>query len=172
MKKSSWKKLGEKYALIIELKKEGKKHGINLDIEIYDEKTILSSYSSNRTLIYQLNDKKTIYGALKVPKRREIQKIELRMKADYSIIDDDETGIEIYRAIRNLWLIKSVMNGVVDNMKLNKTIEDELGKNRVLRLKSGKDLKTDRTISMIYLNDLLKKVLKKLDEARWEKIAL
>ncbi|MBI2129719.1 nucleotidyltransferase domain-containing protein [Candidatus Woesearchaeota archaeon] len=176
VKKKFWEKLGEKYKLIIAIKNKAKKQGLKLDLEIYTEEAIYESYSSSITLIYQLKNSKTIYGLLKLPAKTEIYKLDLRMKTDYSIIEPEDlggiSGLELYKAIRNLWLIKLMMNKIMDNMLLNKIIEDELGKNLVNKLKNNRGLVTDKKIAYLYLNRLLKSTLNELKEAKWEKLLL
>ena len=172
VKKKSWKKLGEKYDKIIELKKESKKHGLKLDISIYSEKVLYHGYSSMPSLVYQLKDRKTIYGKLNLPSKIEIPKIELRMKLDYSGIEEDASGEEIYKAIRNLWLVRLILKKNVDNLNLKNILYKELGENLVERLKSNRCSKADRKIGKIYLDKMLEDTRKEIIEARWEKIVL
>ena len=175
VKRKFWKKLGEKYRLIIEIKNKAKKQGLSLDLEIYTEEEIYKSYPSNASLIYQLRNSKTIYGMLKLPSKMEVYKLALRMKADYSIIEDnlsEISGLELYRAIRNLWVIILIMDKIIDNVLLNKTIEDELGKNLVHKLKDNLCTLTEKRIAFLYLNELLKNTLDDLDREKWEKLQL
>jgi len=172
VKKQSWKKLREKYLKINKLKKEVNKHGLNLDPELYTDRSIYLSYPSNPSLIYQLKDRKTIYGTLKIPSKIEIPKLEIRMKMDYSMIDETPSGLDIYKAIRNLWLVNLILNKTVDNLKLKNIIEDELGKNLINRLRLNKCSQTDKEIAILYLNKSLKDRLKEINQAKWEKIVL
>jgi len=170
VKKQSWKKLREKYLKINKLRKEAKRY--RLDLELYTDRSIYLSYPSNPSLIYQLKDRKTIYGTLKIPSKIEIPKLEIRMKMDYSMIDENPSGLDIYKAIRNLWLVNLILNKTVDNLKLKNIIEDELGKNLINRLRLNNCSKTDKKIAILYLNQSLKNKLKEINKAKWEKIAL
>ncbi len=173
VKRKTWKKLGEKYRKIISIKKITKKHDMNLDLELYSDKAIHYFYPSSPSLIYQLKDRKTIYGVLKIPFNIEIPKLELRMKLDYSYIDDENpSGLEIYKAIRNLWLVKLILIGIVNNLKLNNVLEDELGKNLMNRLKLNRCSYIDKKIALLYLDRLLKRTGKEIKEGKWEKIVL
>jgi len=174
VKKKFWKKLGEKYIKIAEIKKEAKKYGLNLHIQIYSDEAVYYSYPWNLSLIYQLKDSKTIYGILKHPSKIEIPKLEIRMKLDYSEIFEDEetTGLEIYKAIRNLWLVKLVIKGIIDNLELKEVIKKELGENLINRLKSNRCSETDKKIALLYLDKSLKDTLKEVNESKWEKIVL
>jgi len=173
VRKRFWRKIGEKHRKMIEIKKQAKKQGLNVDIEVYEDKTLCKAYPSNISLVYQLKNRKTIYGKFRLPRKIKIPRLEIRMKIDYSILDDERPdGEEIYKAIRNLWLINLALERIIDNLRLNGIIEDELGKNLVHRLKSNRDSRTDKKIALLYLNKLLKDTLKKVDEARWERIAL
>jgi len=167
--KKFWKKLGEKYQKILEIKKES---GLNLDLEIYDKETFRDSYHLNISLIYQLKDMKVIYGNLKLPSKIEIPKIELRMKADYSILDGEATGLEIYRAIRNLILINLIISKKIDNKQLIKSLYDEIGIVLANNLKSSRESAIERRIALLHLKRLLDFTLKNLQEAKWEKIKL
>ncbi len=171
--KKFWKKLGEKYRQILEIKKVAKKYSLNLDLEIYDKKIFQRSYPSNISLIYQLKDKKSIYGHLKLPSKLEIPKLNLRMKIDYSILEGEKhRGLEIYKAIRNLILINLVLKRTIDNKELINSINKELGENLANKLKSNKESGIDRKIAFLHLNQLLRLILKKLKESKWEKIVL
>jgi len=172
VKRKSWRKLGEKYRKIITIKNKAKKHGLKLDIEIYSDEAVSYSYPSNPSLIYQLKDSRTIYGALELSSKIEIPKLELRMKLDYSYLDGEEDGLEIYKAIRNLWLVKLILNRIVNNLKLNHILTEELGENVISRLKSNRCSKIDKKIASLYLDSVLKKTEREIVEGKWEKIVL
>jgi len=173
VKKKSWKKLGEKYRKILKIKKQAKKHSINLDLEIYDKKTFQGSYYSNASLIYQLKDKKTIYGKLRLINKIEIPKLDLRMKMDYSILEDENVkGLEIYKAIRNLALINLILKKIINNKKLNNLVSEEIGENLITKLKKNKESVIERKISLLHLKRLLKSTFKKIEGVKWEKIVL
>ena len=172
VKKKFWKKLGEKYRRIMEIKKEAKKSLIALDLEVYDKKTFYASYSSNPSLIYQLKDRKVIYGRLKLPKKLTIPKLELRMKLDYSFPEKDLRGYELYKAIRNLVLINLILQKIIDNKELYNSLNKEIGEKIALILKKGKESAIERKIAMLILKKLFLSTLKELKEAKWEKIEL
>ncbi|MEK6818661.1 MAG: nucleotidyltransferase domain-containing protein [Nanoarchaeota archaeon] len=170
--KKFWNKLGEKYRTILEIKKMLKKRSIRVDLEIYYKNDFERAYFSSPSLIYQLKDRKTIYGNLDLSNKFEISKIDLRMKADYSIIEEDSSSLEIYKAIRNIILIRLILMKVVDNNELYKTINEELGGNLVMRLKENRASSIDRKIAIMHLHNLLKLTLKYLEKQKWEKIKL
>lgn len=173
VKRKFWKKLREKYKKTLEVKETAKKYSLNLDLGVYDKKTFQKSYPYNISLIYQLKDRKTIYGHLKLPSRIEIPKLDLRMKVDYSILGDGEnSGPEIYKAIRNLILISLILKKIVNNRELVNSVNKEIGENLADRLRSNKEVDIDRKIAFLHLNQLLKLILKKLKESKWEKIVL
>ncbi len=172
VKKKLWKNLSEKYKIILELKKYAKKYALNLDVEIYDKKTFKKSYPSNITLIYQLKDKKTIYGKLILPKKIKIPKLNLRMKIDYSIPDEEYSSLDIYKAIRNLLLVELISRKIIDNQKLTESINDEIGKNIAEKLKANSKTNIDKKIGLLHLNRLLAIILKKIEQSKWEKIEL
>ena len=174
IKNKFWKKVGDKYSKIVEIKKQAKKKGLNLDLRVYRDKAVYHSYSWNISLIYQLKDSKTIYGILKLPSKIEIPKLEFRMKVDYSMFleEDYPTGEELYKAIRNLWLINLLLDKIIDNIRLNQIVKEELGESLASRLKSNKCSKTDKKIAWIYLEKMVKDTLKRINEGKWEKIRL
>ncbi len=173
VKKKSWKKLREKWKTIQDLKDKAKKKGLNLDIKIFLKNDIIKSYSSNPTLIYQLKDYKVIYGNLELPKKIEIPKLRIRMHLDYSLLADKENSPkELYSMIRNIWLVRLIISKIVDNLKLNEIIKQELGENLINKLKSEKASANERKIALIYLKEFANKTWKEIMEAKWEKIVL
>ena len=172
VKKKYWRTLSEKYKKILDIKSQAKEHSINLDIEVYDKKTFQKSYSSNISLIYQLKNRKTIYGKLRLKRKLEIPKLDLRIKVDYSVLDKNPDTIEIYKAIRNLILVNLVLKKIIDNQELNHKMQEEIGKYLAERLRKGGVSKTEYKIALLHLNRLLELTLKKLKEAKWEKIVL
>jgi len=173
VKRKFWKKLGEKYKTILKIKEKAKKYSINLDLEIYDKKTFQESYSSNISLIYQLKNRKTIYGKLKLANKLTINKLDLRMKVDYSILNDrNPDGQEIYKAIRNLILINLILKKIISNEKLNKSINEEIGKKLISKLKINEESLVQRKIALLYLKELLNLTLRKMKSEKWEKIVL
>jgi len=157
VKKKIWKRLGEKFLLEKKIEKNSK---LKLDIKIYTQEFVYYSYSSNVTLIYELKDSKTIYGILKYKKDMHISKLYLKMHSDYSelvLVDIKDNGLSyvtaksLYGAIRNLWVIRLIMDGVVDNIKLNQMLEAELGKNMVDKLKNNTKIMPIKQIAYTYL---------------------
>ena len=166
--------LGDKAKKINELKKELDKFGIVSDIEIYDEKTIQDASLHNPSIIYQLESHKIIYGKLQLSnKRKEVYNIDLNMKLDWSDIEDIEPeGIDIYKAIRNIFLVRLIMNKIVDNKKLKEALNDEMGKNLILKLKNNQESKAERQIALNYLKELSEITRNEIKGGLWEKIEL
>ncbi len=171
-KNKIWQKQLDKYRIIRNLKKKAGKINLNLDIEILSNEAI-SSYSYNPTLIYQLKDCKQIYGKIKIPEKIKLSKLDLRMKLDWSDIEDsDSEPIEIYKAIRNAILVRLLMNEVVDNSKLYSELVEALGRELVLKLKQNKASKIEKKYALNYLNNLIKRIRMDIINAKWEKIEL
>ncbi|MBU0628595.1 MAG: nucleotidyltransferase domain-containing protein [Nanoarchaeota archaeon] len=179
VKKKSWDKLGEKLLLTEKIKKMSK---LNLDIKLYTEDYIYASYPNNIALIYELNDSKTIYGILRHKQNINLTRLHLKMHSDYSdliIKEADENGIEnisstkLYTAIRNLWVIRLIMEKTVDNHALNQIMANELGKNLISRLKNNSKSKADKEIAYIYLKNIYITTTKLINsingEIRWAK---
>jgi predicted nucleotidyltransferase len=156
----------------ISKKLEEKAEKLNLDIQLIDEESIKKSYSSNISLIYQLKDSKTIYGKINLPKKIEIPKINIRMKMDWSNLDENPSGEEIYNGIRNTLLIKLLLNKIISNNSLSKSLINELGKNLVNNLKKNTASKEEEKIALKYLNEINRNTLKQIMEAKWEKIVI
>lgn len=171
----SKKKIGslkEKYKKIIEIKKKLKEQSIKADIEMYNEALLKRTYPSSPSLLYQLKDCKIIYGKLNLPKKINLYKIDLHMKLDWSYLDDNPKGMDIYLAIRNIILVKLLLNKIISNSKLNESLENELGKNLIEKLKNNRESPWERKISLIMLNKLEEKTRRELGEVSWEKIKL
>ena len=172
-KKKNYKTLIDKCKKINEIKEKLKEKQIIADIQIYDKKTLKDNYSRNPSLIYQLKDSKTIYGELKLDKKIELHNIDLKMKLDWSDIEDDESnGNDIYNAIRNVILVRLLLNRIVDNKKLKESLYEELGKNMIERLKYNLESKLDKKIAMDYLKNILKKTENEIKDDLWEKIVV
>jgi len=164
--------LKEKYKKIIEIKKILNRYDIKADLEIYDKKTIEKSYSHSPSLIYQLKDKKIIYGKLNLKNKIELYNIDLKMKLDWSDLEDNPESIEIYKALRNVILVRLLLNKIIDNRKLRESLNEEIGENLLERLKNNQESKVDRKIALSYLNTLLKQTEKEIGNELWEKIEL
>lgn len=164
----------EKARKIEELKNLLEEKQINADIEIYTLETIKESYYHNPSLLYQLKDSKIIYGKISLlKKKRVVYNIELRMKLDWSDIADlSPDGNEIYQALRNIMLVMLLRRKIVDNKKLKESLENEIGKNLIEKLKNNKQSKIERKIALIYLNSLLKRAESEVKGGSWEKIEL
>lgn len=164
--------LSQKYKRISKIKRLMKEQAIDTDIEIYDQELIEESSNHNPSLLYQLKDKKIIYGNLKLNKNREVYRMELKMKLDWSYVDDPKNGIEIYRAIRNTLLVRLLLNKIVDNNKLKEYLNKEVGENLIERLKNNQASKIDKKIALMFLKSLLEKAEKEVEGEPWEKIEL
>jgi len=162
----------EKYKKIIEIKKLLEKYSIKADIEIYSKTYLQDSYPSNPSLIYQLKDCKIIYGKLNLSKKINLYNINLQMKLDWSYLDDRPQGIDIYKALRNTILVRLLLDKIIDNQKLKESLNNELGRNLIERLKSNKESKLDRKIALMFLKELNENTRKELGKASWEKIDL
>lgn len=171
VKNKFWKKLYEKIDKIIEIKKIAKEIGINLDLEIYDKRTVEESYPHSPTLIYQLEDHKVIYGKLKLKNKIELYNIDLRMQLDWSDIENfSPSGNKIYKALRNVVLVRLLLNKIVDNKKLRDSLNDELGKNLIERLKANKASKREKNYALKFLNELSESTRNKLKGDLWGRI--
>jgi len=163
----------EKNKLTGKIAEIGKKQGLNLDIQIYARGSILSQYSHNPSLIYQLKDSKIIYGNLKIPAKIEISKLDLQMKLDWSEgLESYSDADEIYYAIRNALLVLMLINKKIDNYALNDSLINILGQGLSFRLKKNQASKEEKKLALIYLNMLNKYLETELNNIKWEKIAL
>ena len=116
-------KIQNKKEIIKKIEDYGKKENLFLDIQIYEKNSVLSQYSHNPSLIYQLKDSKVIYGKLNIPKRVSLHNLDLKMKLDWSEgLDIYSSPKEIYLALRNAMLVLLLINKKVDNMELKNTI--------------------------------------------------
>nr|AQS29706.1 hypothetical protein [uncultured archaeon] len=170
-KNQIWTKKYDREKNILELEEKAKKTKLNFDIQIISEKSFLSSYSGNPSLIYQLKDRKIIYGSINIPKRIKLSKLNLLMKLDWSDPSGDQTGREIYECIRNLWLVRLLMEKIVDNNKLSSEIINELGRDLISRLRYNQALPLEKKFALNYLIRMIKKTERELKEAKWENIA-
>jgi len=173
VKKKSWNKLGEKYMLISSIKKSAKMQGLNIDLKIYPSRDVYYSYPSNIALIFQLADYKVVYGVIKLPQHIDLSKLDLRMHLDYSysiILMVKEHGlkeiaaIEIYRAIRNLVIVKMILKKEVNNRTVLAALNDILGKDVAVQLKNNTDLIPYKRIGNIILDRIYKTTRKEVNE--------
>lgn len=163
----------KKKEIIEKIENAGKMEGLNLDVQIYSKKSILSESDKNPSLIYQLKDSKTIYGKLKMPKKIKPSNLELRMKLDWSEgIDINSKGEEIYYAIRNAMLVSLLMNKKVDNYKLRENMHNLLWIELSDKLRNNSASKIEKKLALSYLNLLVKHLENKLKNSKWEKIEI
>ncbi len=172
-KKKLWKTLKEKYFIIKTIKKKAKIININLDVQIMERSDFYVQYPSSPSLIYQLKDSKIIYGKIEVPAKAILHNIDLKMKLDWSNIEDIEPkGVEIYQAIRNVILVRLLLNKVVDNQRLDESLNNEIGRNLIEKLKNNKESKIERRVALNYLRELSEKTRQEIKGDLWEKIEL
>ena len=172
-KSKTWNSEGEKYDMIMKLANDAKRKGINLDTQILNLKSFIKEYHRSPSLIYQLKDCKIIYGKIAIPKKTELSKLDLRMKLDWSDIDDESSkAAEIYQSLRNAMLVKLLLNKIVNNDYLNKMLIKELGEKIILRLKNNTASRLEKKLALKYTKDLVDKTDKEILEAPWEKIVL
>ncbi len=165
--------LGEKAKKIRELKEKLNAEAINSDIEIISKENLVKSYKNSPTLIYQLKDSKIIHGNIKIPDKIEIYNADLHMKLDWSDIEDIEPeGIDIYKALRNVVLVRLILNKIVDNKKLKESLNDEIGKNLIEKLKNNQESKIEKKLALNYLKALSELTRKEIKGGLWEKIEL
>ena len=172
-KNKEWKTSGDKYDLIAHLTKIAKSRDLNLDIQLVDKKSFNLQYPHNPSLIYQLKDSKIIYGAIKIPSKIELSKLDLRMKLDWSDIDDEDSqSSELYQSMRNIILVRLLLNKIVNNEFLKKEVIKELGESLVVKLKNNTASKLERKLALHYIRELSEKTDKEIKESKWEKIVL
>ena len=172
-KRKMYLNLLEKRKNIKEIKDKLGEYSILADIQIYDKKTLIESYPHSPNLIYELKDSKIIYGKLKLSKKFEIYNANLQIKLDWSKIrDNNPTGEEIYRAIRNAIIVRLILNKIIDNKKLVESLYDELGKNLIERLRTNKASKEECKYALHYLKKLIEKTRGEIKGGLWEKIEL
>ncbi|MEK6895669.1 MAG: nucleotidyltransferase domain-containing protein [Nanoarchaeota archaeon] len=163
VKKKLWKNQREKYNLIKSLQD----NGIKLDMQLITEKDLYLQYPHNPSLIYQLEDKKIIYGRINLPKKIELHNADLKMKMDWS--ESDAIGLELYKSIRNALLVKLLLNKIVSNEELKNSLKEELGTNLMNNLKNNLETKEERIIARRYLKNLINEVYKELKGDLWER---
>lgn len=172
VKKKTWKKTIERALLEKRIRKTSR---LKLDVKLYTDEYVYHHYASDITLIYELKDSKTIYGMLNYKKTIYIPILYLKMHSDYSelILDDiRDNGLryvesrQLYAAIRNLIIIKLIIQKTVDNLKLNQVFEDELGKNIIIKLKNNSKSLTIKNIAYIHLKDIYNNTTKLIDNLK------
>ncbi len=158
----------KKRELIEKLENAGKDKSLNLDIQIYAKDSILKQYPSDPSLIYQLKDSKIIYGKLKIPKKIELYNINLKMKLDWSDVQDNSPQ-EIYKSLRNAILVKLLLKKIVDNKILKMEIEKEIGRKTINNLKNNKASVEEKRLAKLRLKNLIEELENDLQGELWEK---
>jgi predicted nucleotidyltransferase len=169
-KKNVWKTQKEKWKKIREITFLLKKKEIVADIELISREGLLNGYKNSPTLIYQLKDHKIIYGKIKIPDKIELDAIDLSLKLDWSYVEDDKNGKEIYNALRNIFLVRLLMNKIIDNNRLKDSLNDELGKNLIIRLKNNQASLEEKKYVLNFLKSILEKTEKEVLSKKWGKI--
>jgi predicted nucleotidyltransferase len=167
-----WKMQSERNGMIDIIEKNAEKEGLKLDVQIISQGIFIKQYHANPSLIYQLKDRKIIYGRINLSTKVSLSKLDLMMKLDWSDPYSGIMGKEIYECIRNTWLVRLLMNKIVDNYKLQDTLLNELGTYLLARLKNNKESVIERRFALSYLHYLIKETEMELKEAKWEKIVL
>ena len=162
-----------KKELTKEIEKEGDTINLNLDIQLYSEKSILIQYPHNPSLIYQLKDSKIIYGKIKIPNKINLSSLDLRMKLDWSEgLDNHSKSEDIYFATRNLMLILLLMNKKVDNYELRENVKNLLGNELIKKLRDNNASKQEKKLALSYLDLITNHLEKELKDKKWGKIEI
>jgi predicted nucleotidyltransferase len=163
----------EERKIVEKIEEAGIIEGLKLDVQIYAKKLILSQYSSNPSLIYQLKDSRVIYGKLRIPERVDLSGLDLKMKLDWSEgLSLDSDSEEIYYAIRNAILVLLLMNKIVDNYILRKNLTDILGVDLVFKLRKNLASKLEKKLALSYLELMTLYLEEELRKSKWEKIEI
>ncbi|MEK6927003.1 MAG: hypothetical protein AABX11_01085 [Nanoarchaeota archaeon] len=172
-KKRIWKNLGDKYDLITNLKDLAKKVNLNMDIQIIDIDSFYQEYPHSPSLIYQLKDCKIIHGRVNLSSKIQLSKLDLRMKLDWSDIGDEASnGNEIYQSLRNVILVKLLLNKIINNEILKESLNNEFGSNLLNKLKNNTASKIEKKLALQYTQELSEKTDDEIKGAKWEKIVL
>jgi len=173
VKEKFWSREIEKIELCKKIEDEAKKSGLKLDIQLISKKAFLTSYSTSPSLIYQLKDHKIIYGKIRIPKIINLSKLDLRMKLDWSDIENKYSkSKDIYNAIRNTFLVRLLMNKIIDNYQLSQYLVNELGNRLITQLKNNTASKLERRLALRYLDYITEKTRKEVINAKWEKLTI
>jgi len=166
-------KLGKKYKKINETEKKAKEENLNLDVQIISEPYYNDQHNKNPNLIYQLKDSKVIYGKVRKNPQKEIPKLYLNMKLDYSTIDDIySNGCELYKAVRNTVLVKLLMRGILNNEILNQTVKSILGESLIYKLKTNTASKEEKKQVLKIISLLVSLAEEEIKNSKWGKIKI
>lgn len=172
-KNKTWNNKWEKLKIINKIEDQSKNIGLNLDVQILDLKTLKSIYPYNLSLIYQIKDSKIIHGKINIPRKIKLSKMLLKMKLDWSeLSSSNPSGEEIYNCIRNTFLVRLVLNKIIDNFYLSNYLTEELGKNLIMKLKGDNLSDAEKEITIDYLKEINDKTLNEIEESKWEKIVM
>ncbi|PIN91257.1 hypothetical protein COU57_01370 [Candidatus Pacearchaeota archaeon CG10_big_fil_rev_8_21_14_0_10_32_14] len=172
-KKRIWKNAGEKYDYILKLTGLGKEIGLKLDVQMIDKKSFSYEYPRSPSLIYQLHDRKVIYGKIILQSRAKFSKLDLRMKLDWSDIDDkDSLGNDIYQSLRNVILVRLLLRKTVDNQILKTEVIKEIGEKIASKLKNNTASKLEKRLVLDYIKNLSENIDEEIVKAKWEKIEI
>ena len=83
--------------------------------------------------------------------------------------EENIRGIELYKALRNVLLVRLLLNKIIDNKKLHESINMEIGENLIKKLKENRESKEERKLIKYYLKNLIKETYKMLEGDLWEK---
>jgi predicted nucleotidyltransferase len=171
--KKDWGNQWDKERRIGNLLHLAKNEGLELDIQITSKDIFRELYGVNPSWIYQLKDHKIIYGNIKIPSKINLSKMDLRMKLDWSDLDGlNPTPMEIYNALRNVLLVRLLMNKIVDNESLKKEVVNQIGFDLLNKLKEGNISNLEKRYLLSLITNLAEKTRKEIIESKWEKIEL
>ena len=95
------------------------------------------------------------------------------MKLDWSDIDNEGSkGKEIYNSLRNVLLVRLLLNKIVDNNLLNKEIVKEIGEKIALNLRKDLASKLEKKVVLNLIKNLMNKTEEEINRSKWEKIVL
>lgn len=170
-KKKIWTSQGDKYHQIAMITNLARNQGLHLDIQMIDKQSLHEQYPSNPSLMYQLKDSKMIYGTVKLPHRVVLSKLDLRMKLDWSDIDDEESdGSEMYQSLRNILMVQLLVKRIVNNESLREGVSKTFGTHLIEKLKNNTVSVSEKKLILRYIRELSEKTDREIRGASWEKI--
>lgn len=163
--KKIWEKLSEKNKLE---KKIESKLKIKTDVNLVVYKELIKILPYSPVLQTELEDHKIICGKINLDKRLVVDKHYLKRKLlDVEYIIELGKKIKsryVYNAIRNCLAIELFLNKIVDNKKIIKDIENNIGEITANALINNKANLVQRDIGLRYLKYLYKKIWRVLNE--------